>query len=141
MWWVGNKNAVMDCSQWTDSTNLFSFYRIVDNYYFQLIETNKDEDKVSIINRPCVHKIGHVCINQVMCALTRSCEHKIGHVTILKSTEGTAWGFFFFHLYFFFFHLYIFFFSFEEFCAKGLNAYYLLLEKTLFPLLLKLQQK
>ena len=38
---LGDSCKDCDCKMWTSTENLFAFYRIVDKYYYQLVDTRK----------------------------------------------------------------------------------------------------
>ena len=38
---LGDRCKDCDCKMWTSTENLFAFYRIVDKYYYQLVDTRK----------------------------------------------------------------------------------------------------
>ena len=38
---LGDSCKDCDCKMWTSTENLFAFYRIVDKYYYQLVDTSK----------------------------------------------------------------------------------------------------
>ena len=45
MWLLGNKER--DHALWLATDALFSFYKIVDNYYYQLIDTTRYKVRLS----------------------------------------------------------------------------------------------